>query len=473
MIAWFVVICLLLTVGWTSRAGALTPPDTTAPAEAVSPDLADPLSLKVASGKTWAYPGETIPVTINLGYAADVTVRDIQYPRALHSGLSLRDAGPPSQGTEQRNGVSWSTMEFAYLISGAKAGEYVLGPVTLDCSLLQPSRSQGFFGGFEPQRRRLKAEGVAVTILPFPREGRPAGFTGAVGDFRLTVAVKPRSVKVGYPVTVTTTIAGDGNMETVACPAVAAEAGFSVYPPQARRQREEVICEQVLIPTDETALVAPVVAFSYFDPRLRSYRRVREGPFPVTVTGATGPLKTPPPLFPVMSGASAAPHADGRPTGVRAWLPVIFGMTCVALLGLLLRRRRVRTAPSSPREEQGIMHWESPPEPDAAILEAALAAQDSEQFYLAVFRTAQHIIGNHCQLPPRSVTEEIVETHLRSAGTCDVVIDTALTIFRECDRVRYGGARVGGEEMEATSRRVAELMRYFEIVRPECKVFRQ
>jgi hypothetical protein len=423
------------------------------------------LSLSVTSGKAQAYPGEAVSVTIKLAYAENLTVRDIQYPRILHPGLSIRDAGPPSQGTEQRNGTSWSTMEFTYLVSGDKAGEFMLGPVTLTCSLLLPATatsSQGFFGDAEPQRHHLKADGVALAILPFPPEGKPGDFSGAVGDFRIAVTVKPLEVGAGDPVTVTTTISGDGVMETVACPSVDVPSGLRGYKPQARRMKGETVCEQILIPADETVRQIPPVSFSFFDPRRGSYRTVRQGPFPLTVIAAPGPKKVAlsPSPFPVISGATVARQAGTvRCAGFRTFIPIVSGMALVAVLGLSLRQFRRRTAPSSSCEEQGIIPQETPPEPSLDLVEAALAEDDSGQFHTAVFRTLQHCLGNHCHLPPQAITADIVETRLRPEGSSDLVIDMVQNLFTECDRARYGGARISGAEMEATCRRLKEVRR--------------
>jgi len=453
-IVWAIASCAFLAAGWTTLAGATT-----------TPDLSGLLSLTITAEKSQAYPGEAVPVTIKLEYPDNLTVRDIQYPRVLHPGFSIREAGPSSQKMEQRNGTSWSTMEFTYLVSGGKAGEFILGPVTLTCSLLLPTSTNSFFGDAEPLRHNLKAEGIAFTVIPFPTKGKPSDFSGAMGDFRLTVTVKPREVRAGDPVTVTTTIAGEGVMETAVCPSVEARSDIKVYPPQARRIRGETVCEQILIPASETVRQIPAVALSFFDPRLGSYRTVREGPFPVIVLSAVGPQQgaTSPPAFSAISGATVAPHSDvGWFTGGRIYLVIVSCMALVTLLGLLLRQFRRRTAPASTGKEQGIIHQESPPEASLDLVEVALADNDSGRFHTEVFRTVQQSLGNHCQVIPQAITADIIETHLRPEGTSDLVIDIVRTIFRVCDRARYGGARVSGTEMEATFRRLKELIRCLE-----------
>jgi hypothetical protein len=446
---WAIISSTVLVAGQKRVASATT-----------TPDLSGLLSLKVTAEKSQVYPGEAIPVTIKLEYPGNLTVRDIQYPQVLHPGLSIREAGPSSQKLEQRNGTSWSTMEFSYLVSGGKAGEFILGPVTLTCSLLLPAAgSQGFFGDAEPQRHDLKAEGTTLTVIPFPAEGKPRDFNGAVGYFRLGVTVKPREVRAGDPVTVTTTISGDGVMETVVCPSMNARSDIKAYPPQARRIRGETVCEQIVIPARETVRQIPAVTFSFFDPQSGSYRTVREGPFPVTVSGGAVPQQRTnlPPGFPVISGATVT--GSRGPVGLHTYLLVV---ALVALLGFLLRQFCRRAPPASSTGEPDIKSPEALPESSLNMAEAALAEHDAGQFHTAVFRSLQHILGIHCHVAPKSITAEIVETHLRPEGTSDLVLDMVQSLFGECDRIRYGGGRVSGAEMEATYRRIKKLLHRLE-----------
>ena len=466
-----VITWALFAAGVTNQARGATNPDLSPPPDGKSPDVSGVPSLSVITEKVQAYPGEAIPVTIKLEYAANLAVRDIQYPRILHPGLSLREAGPPTQGMEQKSGISWSTLEFRYLMSGARAGEFILGPVSLTCSLLRPDTttdSQGFFGDAEPRRLNLTAQGGALTILPFPTEGKPGDFSGAVGDFRIAVTVKPREVGVGDPVTVTTTISGEGAMETVACPAAGEPGGLKGYKPQASRMKGETVCEQILTPADESIRQIPPVAFSFFDPRRGVYRTVRQGPFPLTVIAASGPKKvalSPPPIPAISGDAVARQTVAGHVPGIRICLIVICTIALLTLPVYLFRQFRKRTKLSSPEEALEIMPRESPPEPSLDMVEARLADSQSGPFHTEVFRTMQLCLGNHCKISPQSITADIVESHLRPEGCSDLVIDMVQTLFGECDRARYGDTQVSKAEMEATCRSLKELLRCLETSR--------
>ncbi len=459
-----VVTILLLMAGGTLEARGATPPESeVAPVTPTPPVSVFPL-LTLALGKTEAYPGEEIPVTVTVEYPRDLTVRDIRYPRILHPGLMLRETGPPSQGSEERNGSTWTTLKFTYFLSGKKPGTFILGPTTADCSLLLPATgASGFFDAPLPLPRHLSATGEALTIVPFPREGKPEGFSGAIGDFHLAVTVRPHQVMAGDPVTVTSIISGSGSLGTVVCPSITTNNHFRAYPPKARRSEGAIVCEQLLVPADETVRIIPSVSFTFFDSVHDSYRTLRRGPFPLTVTSAVRSEKVST-LSPSSSGSSGTPVA-GNPPGYdhRSVIPVLGGLAFFILLALLLRRITGRTVADATDAVRGTRISDtSVPEEYFHEVEARLTEQDPGDFHTAVFRALQQYLGKHCHLPPQGITEAIIETHLCAGGCSVPVMNMVQTLFSDCDRARYGGVQVVREEREALYQRLKDLRQCLE-----------
>ncbi len=459
---------LLLSAGGTAGALAVTATDRSPSPVDLPSELSGVPSLTVSSGKTDAYPGEEIPVTVTVRYPSDLIVRDIQYPQILHPGLSLRETGSPTPGTEDMGGSTWTTLKFSYLLSGNRPGRFILGATSLDCVLLLPAAgSSGFFDAPNSQRRQLKQDGFALTIAPFPLAGRPADFSGAVGDFRLAVAVRPTQLTAGDPVTVTSTISGPGALGTVLCPTMATDNRFRAYPPRSRRTERAVVCEQLLIPADGSVRALPPVAFTFFDSVQGAYRTVRRGPFPLRVTAAikAAGVAPPPPSFSSVTGATLAHHdsAADRRTDLRGAIILVSGAALLTLLATLLRRFRRKATPSPVNGAGGTsIAEESSTETYLHELETGTAEPDSEQFHTAVFRLLQQCLGRNCSVAPQGITEAIIETHLRPGGCSDAVIAMVRTLFSDCNRARYGGALVSREGREAIYLRIKELQHRLE-----------
>ncbi|HVN66802.1 MAG TPA: BatD family protein, partial [Candidatus Sulfotelmatobacter sp.] len=144
----------------------------------------------------------------------------------------------------------------------------------------------------------IKTKPLTLDILPLPESGKPADFSGAVGSFSLSAAVDRRSVERGRPFTVSARITGDGNIQTVSEPSLEIGAGFRQLSTTAK---EDIIkgvssvsgsktFQFILMPIREGEWPVGPLVFSYFDPRLKQYKTISSGPWPVKVLASNIPL---------------------------------------------------------------------------------------------------------------------------------------------------------------------------------------
>ncbi|MBN1558232.1 MAG: BatD family protein [Lentisphaerae bacterium] len=127
-----------------------------------------------------------------------------------------------------------------------------------------------------------RVDPVTVTVKPLPEAGRPASFSGAVGDFALEVSAAPTRLAVGDLITVTLRVTGRGYLAEADPPAVSAPR-FRTYPPE-RTDYEagrSATFTQVIIPLGTNAASIPPVTFGVFDPADEAYRTLRSDPIPL------------------------------------------------------------------------------------------------------------------------------------------------------------------------------------------------
>ena len=120
--------------------------------------------------------------------------------------------------------------------------------------------------------------------MPLPEEGKPEGFSGAVGKFGFNVSVSPTEVKEGDPITLRMTVNGEGNLTAFEMPSLSSKDNFKLYDPQIIEKDNIKKSEQVIIPNSAEVIQVPKIQFSYFDPDLKRYQTITRGPFPITVT---------------------------------------------------------------------------------------------------------------------------------------------------------------------------------------------
>ena len=204
-----------------------------------------------------------------------------------------------------------------------RAGLLRLAP-QLQGTLVRTVRAMWFTQSQE-QAVTIPVEPLDLPIREVPAEGRPAGFSGAVGQFAFVARAEPLDVAPGDLVTVTMTLSGEGLPDVLTPPSVPAGPGLKVYEVKlapARGEPGRRVYEQTIVAAEPFAKAIPAVAFSYFDPRERRYRTASAGPFPLVFHSERAPtttVYTPPATTAAAPAAavSAAPAGPGRL--VRAW----------------------------------------------------------------------------------------------------------------------------------------------------------
>src|SRR5690606_34729625 len=76
-------------------------------------------------------------------------------------------------------------------------------------SLFDDFFGDSFFGskrGYE--HLAIPSNPLSLEVLPLPEQGRPAEFTGLIGEFRFEAQAAPTEVSVGDPITLTIRVSG-------------------------------------------------------------------------------------------------------------------------------------------------------------------------------------------------------------------------------------------------------------------------
>lgn len=120
-------------------------------------------------------------------------------------------------------------------------------------------------------------------ILPLPAEGRPEGFSGAVGDFSVTSAVEPATLHVGDIAKWTIRLVGKGGADGVRLePPPLDPSLFKVYPSAADGPDSPAgaiaVLECDLVPLSTQAVETAQVTFSFFNPFSGKYETAAAPP---------------------------------------------------------------------------------------------------------------------------------------------------------------------------------------------------
>jgi hypothetical protein len=210
-----------------------------------------------------------------------------------------------------------------------------LGKLDVPAPILRFAFATGFhddtWTGRVPSDRHdafVKGPPRTLSILPFPEQGRPPEFDGAVGHFTLQTEASPLELVAGGSLKLTIKILGDGNLELLHAPPIEALEGFKVLGQvDATTDKQQPTFVYDLAPESENVIAIPSISFAYFDPSPpASYRLAHTHPIPIEVHKRRG---------------SGPGKADGsEPVEPVLWVGALVLTSLLIVLGLRLRRKK-------------------------------------------------------------------------------------------------------------------------------------
>jgi hypothetical protein len=137
----------------------------------------------------------------------------------------------------------------------------------------------------------LATKAVEVDILPLPMDGQPADFSGLVGQFKASMRVKEKTVKLGESVTVEVVLAGDGTLAGYSLPPANDDAGYRIYDDEPTvvttlvdgRFQSRMSLRRAVVPETVGVLDIPSLEIQTFNPVTAEYERVSTAPIRLQV----------------------------------------------------------------------------------------------------------------------------------------------------------------------------------------------
>lgn len=295
------------------------------PQQAGAEDASTPL-FQIEVGKTEVYQGEVVPISASLYVPRSVMLRRVGLIDVNKNDFAIaRFPQQADQGETVINGIGYLVITYRSTLSALHAGDLKVGPAS--CELLfevydEPDgRMRGSlpFGLMlnrgEARKQVVKSQEVRMKVLPLPAEGKPAGFSGAVGDFEMQATATPAELAVGDPLAVDVTIEGTGNFEALSPPALTPPEGWKAYPPRRYNvdgpvdpnltptARRRIGYSMVFVPEKQHKELPPF-ELSYFSPTQKKYITARTEPIHLQIK----PGAAPSPAEVASTGTSAPPQ---------------------------------------------------------------------------------------------------------------------------------------------------------------------
>lgn len=365
------------------------------------------------------------------------------------------------------------------------SGAVRIDPVNVQMRVASDRRDP--FGSFFFDREQTilrRSAPVTVEVRPLPEEGRPAAFSGAVGDYRMEVATDRSDTAVNDAVALKVTVQGAGNIRNAGEPVLPALSDFRPFDPtveESRSFRGGVLqgartWQYVLVPLAPGEQAIPPIEFAYFDPEAGRYRTLRSEPVALRVArgdASEAPLDSGTArreVTPVRQDIHFIKLAKG-PLVARG-APFHRSGTFLALLALPLlatgvvfawrwRIDRLRSDVAGRRARGASKAFRA----RLREAEAARRAGRAADFHAAVSRALTGLVADRSNVAAAGLTREALRDLLAAAGAEAGVCREVESILDECDAARFSPAAPAPEAMQRLSARAAAAGRGLEGLR--------
>ncbi len=344
------------------------------------------------------------------------------------------------------------------------AGEHKAGALSLNVGVSQPPRD--FFDFFGSERvARISSKQVSITALPLPQEGRPAEFSGGVGQFTMTAWLDSSRITGSQPVTLTVKVSGTGNVRLIEKPTIPPVPGLRILDPEVKESVQaaggavrgtKTFSFPVLAQADGNYRL-PAIKLAFFNPRTKSYYTAEAGAFECIATGCgrAVPLAEASGLRVLGSDIS---HIKPDMTDLRTSAPAshwillaMYGGSLAMMAGALALRDHRRRLESdrgyARRTRSGKLAKKR-----LALAEGYLKRGQDREFYAALHQAVLGYVGDRFDIETGATTTEQLEKLLGEKGVSVETLDGLIKLITDCETARFSPSLFGRRPEEVFSR---------------------
>ena len=206
-------------------------------------------------------------------------------------------------GLEHYKGHNYQTTVYRqFVLFPQQSGKLTIEPARFDASIAQmievDDPFEAFFNGgnnYVEIKKTLITPRLTIDVQPLP-SGKPANFSGGVGEFDISSSINTTDLKTNDAVTLRVVISGTGNLKLLSDPEVKFPEDFETYDPKvdnkSRLTQEGLsgskVIEYLAIPRTAGTYKIPSVKFSYFDIKSRSYKTLSTEEYTLNVAKGEG-----------------------------------------------------------------------------------------------------------------------------------------------------------------------------------------
>lgn len=432
---------------------------------------ANDLFITATASKTTVHEQEAILLTYKV-YTV-VNLRQLYGKMPDLKGFHTQKVELPQQKTftlEHYKGRNYNTTVWSqYVLFPQQTGKLEIPSITFDGVVAQQTISDdpfdAFFngGGYVEVKKKITTPKVVINVQPLP--AKPAGFSGAVGEFKLASSINATDVKTNDAVTIKLTLSGTGNMKLIGTPEVKFPQDFEIYDPKVTDDYKLTnsgltgtkTFEYLAIPRHAGNFTIPAIEFTYFDLKSNSYKTLKTGAYNLKVAKGQGnadqvisdftnkesvKMLGKDIRFIKLGDSSLRPKGDFFFGTVGYYLCYLIPLLLFVVFAVIYRQKALENANVAKVKTKKANKVATRRMKLAGKL---LAENKKNEFYDEVLKALWGYISDKLSIPVSQLSKDNIEAELTNYGVQEALIAEFIGVLNECEYARYAP----GNENEA------------------------
>jgi len=432
---------------------------------------ANDLFITATASKTTVHEQEAILLTYKV-YTV-VNLRQLYGKMPDLKGFHTQEVELPQQKTftlEHYKGRNYNTTVWSqYVLFPQQTGKLEIPSITFDGVVAQQTISDdpfdAFFngGGYVEVKKKITTPKVVINVQLLP--AKPAGFSGAVGEFKLASSINATDVKTNDAVTIKLTLSGTGNMKLIGTPEVKFPQDFEIYDPKVTDDYKLTnsgltgtkTFEYLAIPRHAGNFTIPAIEFTYFDLKSNSYKTLKTEAYNLKVAKGQGnadqvisdftnkesvKMLGKDIRFIKLGDSSLRPKGDFFFGTVGYYLCYLIPLLLFVVFAVIYRQKALENANVAKVKTKKANKVATRRMKLAGKL---LAENKKNEFYDEVLKALWGYISDKLSIPVSQLSKDNIEAELTNYGVQEALIAEFIGVLNECEYARYAP----GNENEA------------------------
>ena len=422
------------------------------------------LFMTATASKTNVYEQEAILLTYKVYTQVNLTNLRGDIPDL--KGFHTQEVELPNQKTftlEHYNGRNYNTTIWRQLVLfPQQTGKIEIPSVTFEGTVSQMVASadpfDAFFNGgnYLNINKNIVTPKLIIDVKELPA-GKPANFSGGVGEFTLSSSISIQELKTNDAVTIKLVISGTGNMKLINTPEVGFPQDFEIYDPKVDNKFNltrnglagSKVIEYLAIPRHAGTYTIPPIEFSYFDLKSQSYKTLKTDTYTLNVAKGEGNSDQVVANFTskenlkvlgqdiryIKTGDTHLTKKDDYFFGSTSYyLWYIVPLALFIALMIINRKQAMENANVAKVRTKKANKVATKRMKNAGKL---LAEKKSEAFYDEVLKAMWGYISDKLSMPVSQLSKDNIEEELQKHQVADELIKEFINNLNECEFARY------------------------------------